>query len=391
MTDNHRWPENLEDIQHGFYGPLKDQPLVSVVIPCYEQAHFLGEAIESVLSQTCPRHEIIVVDDGSTDNTSEVASSYPGIRLVRQENQGLSKARNAGIRSSKGEYLVFLDADDRLIPEALEVGLECLQAHPECAFTSGHCKVIDAGGSPLSSPPQDHVEKDHYVALLRDNYIWMPAMVMYRRWVFESVGGFDARVNAAADYDLYLRVARRFPVHSHDREVAEYRKHGTNMTGNHALMLSTAVSVLRSQRKQVKGIKQYEEAYRSGLRFWRGWYGDPLVDRVRGHLRGREWKQATRGLLVLTRYYPRGLVLLDERRMRRHKLAEQLQARNRELGELKRTLAKERQRVQQLRKQNQSLRLRVQGMDRKLQDIQGSRTWKMLRRISYVRAKVSRK
>jgi hypothetical protein len=173
--------------------------------------------------------------------------------------------------------------------------------------------------------------------------------------------------------------------------VAEYRKHGTNMTGNHALMLSTAVSVLRSQRKQVKGIKQYEEARKAGISYEQGQWGDPLVDRVRAHLRGWEWKQATRGLLVLTWYYPRGLVLLDERRMRRYRLAEQLQARNRELRELKKALAKERQRVQQLRKQNQRLRLEAQSLGQRLQDIQGSRTWKMLRRIGYVKTKVSRK
>ena len=89
--------------------------LVSVVIPCYNQAHFLGEAIESVLAQTYPHLEIVVVDDGSTDNTGEVAARYPGVRYVRQENQGLAAARNTGLRHSSGDYLVFLDADDRLL------------------------------------------------------------------------------------------------------------------------------------------------------------------------------------------------------------------------------------------------------------------------------------
>ncbi len=214
---------------------------------------------------------------------------------------------------------------------------------------------------------------------------------MHRRAVFKAVDGFSAFLRGCEDYDLYLRVASKFSVCYHGKLVAEYRRHDGKATGNHALMLGTAVSVLRSQRKHVKGIKQYEEAYRAGLRFWRGWYGDPLVDRVRAHLRGREWKQATRGLLVLARYYPRGLVLLDERRMRRHKLADQLRARNRELRELKGTLAKERRRVQQLRKQNQRLSLEAQSLGQRLQDIQGSRTWKMLMRFSYVKTKVSRK
>src|ERR671912_965329 len=130
-------PEGAQRVSHNTRGGQHvGTGLVSVVIPCYNQAHFLGEAIESVLSQTYPHFEIVVVDDGSTDNTQEVAARYPGVRYIRQENQGLAGARNAGIRRSNGSYLVFLDADDRLLPEALEVGLEHLNAHPECAFVS---------------------------------------------------------------------------------------------------------------------------------------------------------------------------------------------------------------------------------------------------------------
>ena len=112
----------MRDVNSNHQHGLKT-PLVSVVIPCYNQAHFLGEAIESVLKQTYKHFEIVVVDDGSTDNTSEVARRYSGIRCIEQANQGLSAARNTGIRESKGEYLVFLDADDRLRPIALEAGL----------------------------------------------------------------------------------------------------------------------------------------------------------------------------------------------------------------------------------------------------------------------------
>src|SRR5919112_4207473 len=153
--------------------------LVSVIIPCYNQARFLGEAIESVLSQTYPHFEVVGVDDGSTDNTSEVASRYPGVRCIRQENRGLAEARNAGIRHSRGSHLVFLDADDRLLPGALEAGLRHLKEHPECAFVSGWWKIIAADGSPLPTPPQPRVEKDHYEKFLRICYISTPAAVMY--------------------------------------------------------------------------------------------------------------------------------------------------------------------------------------------------------------------
>src|SRR5215213_3125487 len=129
MTNEHARGEDVVEAERDIRDSQKEQevvasPLVSVVIPCYNQAHFLGEAIESVLAQSYPNFEIVVVDDGSTDDTSEVAGSYPKVRLVRQENQGLSGARNAGLARSEGEYVVFLDADDRLRPEALEAHLE---------------------------------------------------------------------------------------------------------------------------------------------------------------------------------------------------------------------------------------------------------------------------
>src|SRR5919112_3279382 len=185
MTRKHGQPENLEGAQHGsldlWGGRHGGAGLVSVVIPCYNQAHFVGEAIESVLAQSYPHFEIVVIDDGSTDTTSEVAGRYPGVRCVRQDNQGLSAARNSGLRHSEGEYVVFLDADDRLLPEALEAGLECLKSHPECAIAFGPYRLIASDGSFLKQRRQPVVGKDSYAALLQRNYIGVPAAMMYRR------------------------------------------------------------------------------------------------------------------------------------------------------------------------------------------------------------------
>src|ERR687890_532744 len=109
-----------------FTGSPPEGGKVSVVIPCYNQARFLGEAIQSVLSQGYTDLEIIVVDDGSKDGTEEVASGYaredPRVRLIRRENGGLAEARNRGLAEAGGEYVVFLDSDDRLVSGALEVG-----------------------------------------------------------------------------------------------------------------------------------------------------------------------------------------------------------------------------------------------------------------------------
>src|SRR5215831_5403862 len=107
--------------------PTLSPRLVSVVIPCYNQAAFLSEAVESVLSQTHRRVEILVDDDGSTDGTVAVARSYEGVRCISQANQGQGTARNEGLKRATGEYVVFLDSDDRPRPRALEVGVRCLE------------------------------------------------------------------------------------------------------------------------------------------------------------------------------------------------------------------------------------------------------------------------
>src|SRR5207247_11100212 len=110
--------------------------LVSVIIPCYNQAHFLREAIQSALVQTYSQREIFIVDDGSTDNTAEVTAGFAGVRCIRQEKAGVSTARNTGLKESRGEYLVFLRADDRLRPEVLCIVVGCLRHHPGHALAA---------------------------------------------------------------------------------------------------------------------------------------------------------------------------------------------------------------------------------------------------------------
>jgi glycosyltransferase involved in cell wall biosynthesis len=366
---------------------------VSVVVPCYNQARFLAEAIESALSQTYADLEIVVVDDGSQDDTPKVGAAYvrkdSRVRLIRQENRGLAGARNRGLAEARGEYVVFLDSDDRLLEEALEVGVRELEANPDCAFVSGHYRPISAEGDAYAVPQQDRVGGDHYLALLRDNYISMPASVMYRRWVFEEVGGFDGSVDAAADWDLYLRVARRFPIYHHGRVVADYRWHGANMTADPALMLRATVSVLRGQRQHVEGNKNYEEAYEEGIKLFREHNGMNLAKEIRSSVRRRDAGRALRGALVLARYYPRGLSFaLDKGSLRRYELAEELEAtkkrlKNRErklrvankrVKELDGGLAKEERRGKRLRKRNRDLALEVQSLGRQLESPQDSPT-----------------
>jgi len=128
--------------------------LTSIVIPCRNQARFLGESIGSALSQTHREIEIIVVNDGSTDNTLEAVRGFAGVRCLNLRHRGLAGARNAGLNGSNGSYILFLDADDRLLPSAIEDLMRSLSAHPASAFAYGHVKLISIDGSPLPTPPQ---------------------------------------------------------------------------------------------------------------------------------------------------------------------------------------------------------------------------------------------
>jgi glycosyltransferase involved in cell wall biosynthesis len=280
---------------------------VSVIIPCYKQAGFLSDAIESVLAQTHPYVEIIVVDDGSPDNTGDVALSYPGVRCIRQENQGLSAARNTGIRESTGNFLVFLDADDRLIPNALETGLKSFRRNPGAAVVVGKHRRISAEGLPLPTAELPTVEKDHFVELLRGNCkIACPATVMYQRWVFDEIRGFNTSLRAAEDYDLYLRIAQKFAMACHGNVVAEYRNHGDSMSSNQKLMLEQVITVLRAQLKGISGNTEYEEACRTGIKFYQRLYRIPMiVERMRIAARKRDWSGTLRDMLVLLWSDPR--------------------------------------------------------------------------------------
>ena len=169
---------------------MSTMPLVSVIIPCYNQGHFLGEAIRSTLDQTYPRVEIIVVDDGSDDRTPEVARSYSGVRYVRQDNQGVSAARNAGFTLSRGEYVVFLDSDDRLRPEAIAANLAILDRERDAALCFGRTVRFHPDGK--TNPAANWVGVEPYLDLLRRN----PIILSRFRDVPASGSRFGRRVRS---------------------------------------------------------------------------------------------------------------------------------------------------------------------------------------------------
>lgn len=276
-------------------------PLVSVIIPCYNHGAYLAEAIDSVRAQTWAPVEIIVVDDGSSDNTRAVAEQYPGVRYVYQTNQGLSAARNTGMTYSRGDYLVFLDADDWLYPDGIAYNVGQLEARPDAAFVSGAHDKVDSERRLLAEEVIP-IENEHYLRLLEGNYIGMHATVLYRRTVFDQLL-FDTTLRACEDYDLYLKIARRFPVLHHTHKIAAYRIHTTNMSGNVPMMLHTVFAVLARQPPLFTTEAEWL-AYRRGQQIWSEYYSMAVYDRLRNRQYPASSPARAEALKLLRTYKP---------------------------------------------------------------------------------------
>ena len=287
--------------------PAADAPgqddRVAVVIPCYNQGRFLGEAIDSVLAQRHRRLEVIVVDDGSTDDTARVAAKYSSVRYVRQANAGPSAARNRGVQETTSEYLLFLDADDRLLDRAVETLLAWLRPRPDCAFVSGDHRYIDVDGRVVEEWSRPVVESDHYRRLLEGNYVGMLGTVLFRRAAFEIAGGFDTTLPSCEDYEIFLRFARRFPVVNVAATIAEYRRYGGSRSEDGVRMLRGAVATLRSQAPFVRGHAGLEAACASGLAYCRKYHGGALARQIHERWRaGASLRQLAGSVATLVRH-----------------------------------------------------------------------------------------
>lgn len=250
-------------------------PLVSVVITCYNHGTYLPKAIESVYAQSYRHFEVIVVDDGSLDDTKTVCSNYPEVNYVYQENAGLSAARNMGTKHINGDYVVFLDADDWLLDEALEINLNHLQSNNNAAFVAGgYVLYWESNGKTWTI--QREVTENHYCKLLEGNIIGMHATVMYRSWVFENFA-YDTALRYCEDYDFYLRIARSFPMIHHTRLIAVYRQHGNNMSSNYTEMMRYALLVLMAQEKKLKTPKEKKSLF-IGVDSWISYYSQIIFD-----------------------------------------------------------------------------------------------------------------
>ncbi len=234
-----------------------------------------------MIAQTRPADQIIVVDDGSWDNPERIAARFEGVEFIRQENGGLSAARNTGLLHARHEAILFLDADDLLAPEALERSAACLAGNPGAAFVYGAHRRVDRQGKPLGPVSFAPTGADAYADLLRGNWIAMHGTVLYDRATLELAGGFDTSFRKCEDYDVYLRLAREHAIAHHPELVADYRIHGENMSGDSRSMLDWVRRVrARHSAARTKSIG-LERAWRQGDANWRQYYVEEMLDRSR--------------------------------------------------------------------------------------------------------------
>ena len=227
-------------------------------------------------AQTRASDAVVVVDDGSTDDPGSVVARFREVRLIRQENRGLAAARNAGLAALDTTYVVFLDADDRLQPCAIESGVACFVRVPESGFVYGGHRYIDVGGAQIGQrfePPG----ADPYLHLLRRNFVAMHGTVMYHRERLLAAGGFDERLRRCEDYDVYLRMAKRHRVTGYPDLVADYRQHDGNMSANHLAMLRSALQV-HARHLPPRRFGPAARAWRAGRRHWRRCYAEEMVE-----------------------------------------------------------------------------------------------------------------
>jgi O-antigen/teichoic acid export membrane protein/glycosyltransferase involved in cell wall biosynthesis len=220
------------------------KPLVSVIIPYYNQPAFVAEAVLSAKRQTYPNVEIIVVDDGSIIPADTLLERGGEVTILRTENHGVSAARNLGFRKSSGEFLVFLDSDDRLMPGSIEAHLQALEDHPEAGLSFGPTRIINQDGAEVRPAHICRPRRQYFLPLLESNLIGSPGAAMMRRESFVMAGMFNESFSMGEDYDLYLRIARQRPLVRHTFCTLEYREHSSNTSQAQEKMLLGTMLVL---------------------------------------------------------------------------------------------------------------------------------------------------
>jgi glycosyltransferase involved in cell wall biosynthesis len=275
--------------------------LVSAVIPVYNGEAYVARAVDSVLGQTYAPVEALVVDDGSTDGTPGVLAGYGDrVRVLRQANQGLSAARNAGIAAARGEWVALLDADDRWLPEKLARQVALMRAAPEVGFCSTEALLEDERGEVVGRWACPGVDGDVLRTIFARNAA-IPGSgsgVLVRRDLFARAGTFDTRLVSLEDIDMWLRLAAHAAYRCVPEPLTVILRRTGSMSRDLGRMRSQAAAVLRKNR----GLLPAGE--RGG--FWRYAYAGMLADYAKWEYRAGQRGRAIRHLLYAALLSPLG-------------------------------------------------------------------------------------
>jgi len=221
--------------------PATDETLISVLIPAYNAARYIQQTLESVSAQTHAHLEIIVVDDGSTDETPDILSCFqqaePRLQVIRQLNGGISKALNTGLAHARGHFIARIDADDLMAPERLELQHGLLATHPDLGFCASSMDFIDETGNKIGeydAPIADLAELGRTIAQ-RKIFSFTHPTVMLRRSSLAEIGGYRAECEPCEDLDLFLRLIEAgLPGFAMRERLSQYRLHGNSISGRNA-------------------------------------------------------------------------------------------------------------------------------------------------------------
>jgi len=282
-------------------------PLVSIIIPCYNQARYLPLAIRSVLVQSRPDWEIVLVNDGSTDDTATVAAQFTDTRIhyIYQTNQGLSAARNTGIRATQGRYLAFLDSDDEWEPEFLEKCVQTLELNPNLAGVYTRNIFIDQEGQVLPHIGGEMVALAAFRNRTLEGGYFPPNAVLVATTVVREMGLFDVTLTSEEDWDLWLRISERYAMQSIAQPLARYRSYTGSMSTNAARMHSNRIAVLTKYFGPPTGEPQIWSAEK------RRAYGFAFRNTCIGFLQQAQVDEAWQYLAVGVSFWPDLLRRLD--------------------------------------------------------------------------------
>lgn len=228
-------------------------PKVSVIIPAYNAMDYLPESVESVLRQTFTDLEVLIINDGSSDEIVQWAAQItdPRVKLFSQKNQGVSEARNTGIAHAQGKYLAFLDADDLWEPTKLEKQVQCLENNPAVGLVDTWVVLANEQGIPTNKVWISKAEGDVWKQIVEESLLTCGSTPMIRRCCFETVGVFDRDLCIAEDWDMWIRIASRYSFAVVKEPLVRYRQHSNNTSKNCQVMLPNFRTVIEKTFQSV--------------------------------------------------------------------------------------------------------------------------------------------